>query len=135
MTDPHLSPANEDYLETIVELARIDESEGVRSVDIAERHDVSKASVSKAINTLKEAGLVEQSHYGRVTLTPEGKAYGESVLERHMFLKDFLVEQLGVDPEVADEEACMMEHAISEDTAGRWVAYLKRCSGCPQQQE
>ena len=63
---------------------------------------------------------------GRITLTESGRAYGGEIWGRHRALRSFLVDDLGVDPEVADREACMMEHAISEDTMGRWVAWLDR---------
>lgn len=120
-----VSPANEDYLEMIVILAN--ESGGpVRSVDLARRLDVSKPSVNKAVSTLKGAGLVTQRPYGDVMLTDEGRRYGEAVLQRHHVLSRFLTNELGVDPEVADEEACLMEHAISDSTLEKWEAYLAR---------
>lgn len=129
----HLTKSNEDYLEAIYELAQ--DNEHVKSVDIATKLDVTKASVNKALSTLRDAGLVDQSRYGRVTLTEEGREYGESVLERHLMLKSFLMEQLGVEEEVAEHEACEMEHAISNDTMKRWVGYLKNCSGCYYEEE
>ncbi len=118
-----VSPANEDYLEAIYEL---DKAGGaVRSVDLAAKLDVSKASVNNAIKQLKAVGLVEQPYYGEITLTEEGMAYGASVLERHHVLEHFLTEVLGVEVAVAEDEACRMEHTISEDTMRRWIAYLK----------
>ena len=123
----HLTVANEDYLECIVRLE--DEGvqgEGVRSVDIAQQLNVSKASVNKAVTVLKEQGLVEQSHYGKVLLTPQGREVGSAVWYRHRLIRTFLVQELGVDFDRADAEACMMEHALSEDTMGRWLSYLER---------
>ena len=82
--DEHaLSRASEDYLETIYRIAMEVGSEeaSVRSVDVAEHLGVSKASVNKALSTLKEVGMVEQSRYGRVTLTDEGRDFLQ-VLER-----------------------------------------------------
>ena len=123
----HLTMANEDYLECIVRIEREDGVEGgIRSVDIAQRLDVSKASVNKAVTALKASGLVEQAHYGKVMLTAKGREIGEAVWYRHRLLRTFLVQELGVDFERADSEACMMEHAVSEDTMGRWVAYLEQ---------
>jgi Mn-dependent DtxR family transcriptional regulator len=119
-----LTSANEDYLEAVYELS----GKGVgtvRSVDLAAKLGVSKASVNKAVANLKQAGLVEQPYYGDITLTPEGVSYGESVLERHHVLYHFLLDVLGVEPRTAAEEACMMEHAISDDTLRRWIAHLK----------
>ena len=123
----HLTVANEDYLECIVRIVREhpEEGEGVRSVDIATRLDVSKASVNKAVTALKAAGLVEQSHYGKVALTDRGREVGEAVWRRHRMLRAFLVQELGVEYERADREACMMEHALSEDTMQRWTSYLE----------
>lgn len=123
----HLTVANEDYLECIVRIAREhpEEGEGVRSVDIATRLDVSKASVNKAVTALKTAGLVEQSHYGKVVLTEKGREVGEAVWRRHRMLRTFLTQELGVEFDRADAEACMMEHALSEDTMNRWMSYLE----------
>lgn len=118
-----LSPASEDYLEAIYQLAGDDGS--VRSVDIANKLAVSKASVNRAIFNLKEAGMVTQPHYGDITLTEEGTQYAKSVLDRHHVLYHFLIDVLRVEPTVAAAEACEMEHAISDDTLERWVNYLK----------
>lgn len=122
----HLTVANEDYLECIVRIEREDgQTDGVRSVDIAQRLGVSKASVNKAVTALKEQGLVDQSHYGKVMLTESGREQGEAVWNRHRMLRTFLTRELGVDFERADAEACMMEHAVSEDTMVRWMKYLE----------
>ena len=76
----HLTMANEDYLECMVRIEQEDGAEGgVRSVDIATRLGVSKASVNKAVTALKGQGLVEQSHYGKVLLTPQGREVGSAV--------------------------------------------------------
>lgn len=123
-----LTVANEDYLECIVRLegeAGEHAGLGVRSVDIATQLDVSKASVNKAVAALKGQGLVDQSHYGKVMLTDEGRKIGEAVWYRHRLLRTFLIQELGVSFERADEEACMMEHALSEDTMDRWLRYLE----------
>lgn len=122
----HLTVANEDYLECMVRLERAGaQGEGIRSVDIAQHLNVSKASVNKAVTVLKEQGLVEQSHYGKVVLTASGRELGDAVWYRHRLLRTFLIQELGVAFERADAEACMMEHALSEDTMRRWVAYLE----------
>ena len=122
----HLTMANEDYLECMVRIEHEDkQSAGVRSVDIASRLGVSKASVNKAVSVLKGQGLVEQSHYGKVMLTPQGREIGEAVWYRHRLLRTFLVQELGVEFERADAEACQMEHALSEDTMARWLSYLE----------
>ena len=121
-----LTMASEDYLESIYRIMLEQDAfdQGIRSVDVAEQLDVSKASVNKAIATLKEHGMVEQSRYGRVTLTKEGIEYGKDVWHRHRTLRLFLTESLGVDPQTADDEACLMEHDLSADTMRRWCEYL-----------
>ncbi len=85
-----LSMANEDYLEAIWRIALREQSEAVRSVDVAELLGVSKASVNKALSTLKENGYVEQHRYGRVTLTNDGAAYARRLWRSHRALRTFL---------------------------------------------
>ena len=125
-----LSMAGEDYLEAIYRIAlsqdKANMPEGVRSVDVAEQLGVSKASVSKALSSLRDAGMIRQARYGRVELTSEGREYARRVWRSHRALRAFLTRDLGVDPEVADEEACLMEHYLSEDTIDRWCDYLER---------
>lgn len=123
----HLTMSNEDYLECLVRIEEEDQAvEGVRSVDVASRLNVSKASVNKAVAALKAQGLVEQSHYGKILLTDRGREIGTAVWYRHRLLRTFLTRELGVDYDRADAEACMMEHALSEDTMARWLEYLER---------
>ena len=123
----HLTMANEDYLECLVRIEQEEGAEdGVRSVDVAKRLNVSKASVNKAVAALKAQGLVDQSHYGKVILTDQGREVGTAVWYRHRLIRTFLVRELGVDFGRADSEACMMEHALSEDTMSRWLAYLEQ---------
>jgi len=123
-----LTMAGEDYIEAIyrLETESGQEGAGIRSVDVAEMLDVSKASVNKALNSLKENGMVEQMRYGKVTLTETGKEYARDVWRRHRALRAFLEQELGVDEQTADDEACLMEHALSEDTMQRWIGYLEQ---------
>ncbi len=125
-----LTMANEDYLEAIYRIAKengnADAGEGIRSVEVAEKLNVSKASVNKALSTLKESGMVDQTRYGKVTLTPKGREYAQHVWMCHRVLRAFLADDLGVDPETADTEACLMEHALSMDTQRRWIEYMKK---------
>jgi len=121
---PRLTTANEDYLEAIYALGGHNGT--VRSIDLATHMGVSKASVNKAVSTLKQAGLVNQPHYGDMSLTDSGAEYASSVLHRHLVLLSFLTDILGVDPDVAKDEACMMEHAISSDTLERIAALINR---------
>ena len=119
-----VSMSHEDYLEAIVMLGGTS-TLPVRSVDIAAKLGVSKASVSKAVASLKASGMLNQPFYGDITLTEEGYEYGQAVLERHTMLTKFLVEAIGLDQEDAEEEACQMEHAISNESFEKWLAYFK----------
>lgn len=120
-----MSMSHEDYLEAMVMLGAT-QTDGVRSVDVAEKLGVSKASVSKAVAGLREAGYLDQAHYGSITLTQRGLERGLAVLERHEMLTRFLSKGLGIDPEVAEREACQMEHAISDDSFKKWFAFVEK---------
>lgn len=124
MSNEKVSMSHEDYLEAIVMLGG-SPTQSVRSVDVAAKIGVSKASVSKAIASLKAAGLLDQPFYGDITLTPEGYEYGSAILKRHEMLTKFLVIKVGLDPKVAEEEACQMEHAISDDSFKKWMSYFQ----------
>lgn len=120
-----VSMSHEDYLEAIVMLGGT-QTQPVRSVDIATKLGVSKASVSKAVTSLKASGMLDQPYYGDITLTEDGYAYGYAVLKRHEMLTRFLVKEVGLSEEVAEEEACQMEHAISDDSFVKWMDYFKK---------
>lgn len=120
-----ISRSHEDYLEAIVMLGGTTDVP-VRPVDVATKLGVSKASVSKALNILKEKGYADQPFYGDITLTELGYSYGQKVLERHNLLFDFMTKELGISEEIADEEACVMEHAISDESFEKWVSYFKK---------
>ena len=118
-----ISKSHEDYLEAIVMLGGTPEKE-IRSVDVANKMGVSKASVNKAVTILKEKGMLIQPYYGDITLTAEGYEYATAVYKRHRYLTAFLSNGLGIDEEIAEEEACLMEHAISDASFEKWVAYI-----------
>lgn len=114
------SESLEDYLETIDMLG----GSHVRSVDIANHLGISKASVNRAVNTLMENHLVQKELYGDISLTPEGKEQSERVLKKHLLIKKFLMEVLGVEEEIANREACGIEHNLSEDTADKLALFI-----------
>ena len=124
-TEGHvLTRASEDYLEAIYVLSLNAPDGSVRSVDVAEDLDVSKASVNKALSVLKDQGMVNQEHYGKVTLTEEGRDYARLVWRAHRALRAFLVNEIGVDEDTADDEACLMEHVLSQNTMNLLVNHL-----------
>lgn len=111
-----IGESSEDYLETILMLEK---SGKVRCVDIARHLNVSKPSVNKAMNVLKDKGYILQETYGDIHLTDEGRNVAEAVYERHKTIFAFLVDVLGVSKEVAEEDACKVEHVISDETFDR----------------
>lgn len=127
-----ISKANEDYLEAIVMLGGTTER-SVRSVDVAKKLGVSKASVNKAVTLLKEKGMLDQPYYGDITLTKAGYDYACSVYKRHIYLTAFLEKGLGIAPEVAADEACLMEHAISDDSFEKWIAFIDKMGVVPKE--
>lgn len=103
----------EDYLETILMLR--DAHGAVRSIDIVHELNFSKPSVSVAMKRLRENGYIEMDAEGYITLLPPGEEIARRIYSRHTVLTRFLV-QLGVSPEVAAEDACKIEHDISDET-------------------
>ena len=108
-----LQESSENYLETILILSR--QNSLVRSVDIANELDFTRPSVSVAMKKLRENGLVEVDSYGYISLTQEGLKIAESMYERHVLISNWLI-SLGVDETVAKDDACRMEHVISEQS-------------------
>ena len=113
----------EDYLETILMLYK---STGqVRSIDIANEMNFTKPSVSIAMKNLREKGYITMADNGYITLTESGKKRAESVLERHTILADLLI-SIGVNEETAREDACKVEHDLSQETFERICAFVKQ---------
>lgn len=107
----HLQESGEMYLETILVLSK--KNTAVRAIDISEYMGYSKPSVSRAVGLLKSGGFITVDKDGFITLTDDGLAVADKIYERHTLLTQFLI-RLGVDPDTASEDACKIEHAISD---------------------
>ena len=107
----HLHESGEMYIETIYVLTN--ERPAVRAIDVGEHMGFSKPSVSRALGILKSGGYVTVSPEGYLSLTQAGRDVAEKIYARHELLKNFLM-SIGVDEETATEDACKMEHAISD---------------------
>ncbi len=106
--------SGENYLETILMLK---EKRGiVRSIDIARALNFSKPSVSRAVGILREDGYITVETGGEIELTEKGQKKAAGIYERHQLLTEFLQKVSGVNPQTAEEDACKMEHIISDDT-------------------
>ena len=106
-----LHQSGEMYLETIYVLSK--QQKNVRSLDVAEYMNFSKPSISRAVKLLREGGFLTVDGEGFLSLTPSGREIAESLYERHTLLTELLV-RLGVDRETAAEDACKIEHNLSE---------------------
>ena len=109
----HLHQSGEDYLEAILILQQ--EKGTVRSIDVAQKLGFSKPSVSRAMAILRTDGYIEMARSGAITLTERGEQVARTMYERHNLLTNCLT-SLGVSPWVAANDACRMEHALSEET-------------------
>ncbi|MBQ5994720.1 MAG: metal-dependent transcriptional regulator [Clostridia bacterium] len=109
----HLQESGEMYLETILILSK--KQEFVRSLDVAEHMGFSKPSVSRAVGLLKSGGYITVDENGHLELTAVGSEIAEKIYERHNVLSDFFI-RIGVDEETALEDACKIEHDISDKT-------------------
>ena len=120
-----LQESGEMYLETILVLSR--QTNYVRSIDISEHMGYSKPSVSRAVGLLKSGGYILVDEDGYITLTDAGLEIAEKIYERHTLLSRLLV-QLGVDEQTAAEDACKLEHAISDKSFEAIKAHVKKHS-------
>ena len=119
----HLQESGEMYLETIYRLSR--EQEYVRSNDVAEEMGYSKPSVSRAVSLLRQGGYLLTDEHGYLTLTDVGREVAQKIFERHTVLTKMLA-ALGVDQETAAEDACRIEHVISDRTFEAIKQHLHR---------
>jgi len=122
-----LSPNMEDYLETIYLLEL--ERGNVRVKDIAEKMEITMPSVSSALKNLEKQGFVSHDRYDLVVLTPQGARVAEEVYRRHEVIRDFLSQVLGLDAEIAERDACGMEHIISPETLESLSRFLETENG------
>ena len=121
----HLQESGEMYLETIYILSN--KTGAVRSLDVAEYMGYSKPSVSRAVGLLKDGGYITVNKDGFLSLTDAGREVAERMYERHTTLTELLV-FLGVNRETATEDACKIEHVISEESFNAIKNHAKKCS-------
>ena len=117
----HIQESGEMYLETIHVLTK--KIGSVRAIDICEHMGYSKPSISRAMGILKSAGYIEVDQHGYITLTEAGLDVANKMYERHTVLTELLV-RLGVDAETAADDACKIEHHISEKSFEAIKAYV-----------
>ena len=128
--DGQLSDNMENYLEAILELESVHKVARVK--DIAQRLGVQRGSASGALKTLGEKGLIHYEPYSYITLTSRGRKIAEEIAHRHAVLRDFLLNVLQIDPDIAESTACKMEHAIDQNTKERLVCFIQYINTCPR---
>lgn len=111
----------EDYLECILKLSKV--RPVVRSIDIATEMNYSKPSISVAMKNLRTNGYINVDECGFITLTDAGMEIASSIYERHLLLKKWLV-FLGVDEQIAEDDACKIEHTLSKETFSALKAHI-----------
>jgi len=128
--DKKCSPDMEDYLEAILTLKEKNKIARVR--DISQLMNVKPPSVASALHTLSRDNFVIHESYGYVDLTPEGEKLAKKIQGRHKMLTKFLTEILCINPTTAAEDACRMEHAISQKTSKKLTKFLEFVQTCPE---
>ena len=126
-----LTDALEDYLETVFRL--VSEHGFARVKEIATARDVKAGSVSPALKRLSKMGLVNYVRREYVTLTPEGEREARRIYSRHRLLTRFFGNVLQMSPEAAEEEACAMEHSLSNEAMDRLVRFFEFLAACPNE--
>jgi DtxR family transcriptional regulator, Mn-dependent transcriptional regulator len=130
MSEKNLSSRLEDYLEAIYLLSR--DKNFAHANKIAEFLDVGKSSVSWALNQLSKKELVNYTPYEAITLTPKGKALGQRLAQRHDEIKNFLTEVLAINENLAEENACRMEHVVDKEILLRMQQFMDFLQKCPR---
>lgn len=122
LTKP-ISASLEDYLEVIYEI--INEKHGVKAIDISRKLGVGRSSVTDALKTLAEKKLVNYGRYDILTLTKEGEKIAREVIVKHSVLYDFFINVLKLSDQEANENACRIEHVISENAFKGFENFMK----------
>lgn len=127
MGDGHLMKkihaSGEDYLEAVLILQKQKGESAVRSIDLAWHMGFSKPSISHAVGVLRDGGFLTMDADGFLHLTDLGVEVAEKIYERHCFFREQLI-AAGIDEKIAEQEACQMEHAISEETFRKLKEHL-----------
>lgn len=118
-----MKESGEMYLETIYRLSEKGKLP-VKSVDVANRLSISRPSVNRAVNTLKADGFIFQQNYGDIMITEKGLAAAERIFFKHRLITAFFAEALSLPPAQAEEDACRIEHIISDAAVDKMVEYL-----------
>lgn len=119
----NLTASLENYLETILTIQ--EEKQNVKAIEISKKLSISKASVSEALKTLNNKGYITYAPFEDIILTPKGIDYAQKIAHKHDILFDFLSNILGIEHKESVENACRIEHVISETVLERFIDFLE----------
>lgn len=120
----NITKSKEDYLRVLLELS--ERRSEIRSIDIAYVLGFSRASVSRMIKILEESGMLTKDDSGKISLTEKGYDIATSIRRRRVLIKNFLRDDLGVEPATAEKEACKIEHTISDETERKLRIHIEK---------
>ena len=129
MEQQHINESAENYLETIYRLSKV--LPVVRSVDVATELHFTKPSVSVAMKNLRNLGHITVTPAGYINLTPSGEEIAIMIYERHEYIERWFI-SLGVDPQIASDDACRMEHVLSRETFEAIKKHIAETIGAPE---
>ncbi|MDY6972994.1 MAG: metal-dependent transcriptional regulator [Thermodesulfobacteriota bacterium] len=130
MAQKALTPTMEDYLEAIYSISM--ERRVVRVKNIARRVGVKMPTVTNMLKTLSQQGLIDYEKHEFLELTPKGRKVGKEIDRRHHIIRSFLKDILKIEPVLADEEACKIEHGMSTETLNRLTQFIDFIQTCPR---
>ena len=119
-----LTASLEDYLEVICNCTN--DGKVVRAIDISKELKVSRASVTEALKKLASKGFVNYGRYDTLSLTEQGKDIGQQVISKHHVLQTFFEQVLGLDTKEASENACRIEHVITENAFNKFISFVEK---------
>ena len=130
MTEKIITPTMEDYLEAIYSIS--EERRVVRVKNIAKRIGVKMPTVTNMLKTLSQRGFIDYEKHEFLELTPKGRKVGKEIDRRHHIIRNFLTDILKIEPDLADEEACKIEHGMSAKTLNRLTQFIDFIQTCPR---
>ena len=130
MSEKNLTAGLEDYIEAIYIASS--ENKTIKGVELAKILNISRASVSEALSKLVAKGLIEYKSYGNITLTKSGILQAKKVYAKHNILRTFFETVLGIEPQEAGDNACKIEHIVSQDVLNKIEKLTLYCSENPE---
>lgn len=123
METKQITASLEDYLEAIFNI--IEEKHGIKAIDVSRRLKVNRSSVTEALKNLAAKNMINYGRYDVISLTKSGTEVAKKIIEKHKALYIFFEKVLGLNPEEAQENACRIEHVISEEAFQRLIAFTE----------